>query len=128
MRNTKIVLLAAAAALLLVPVSANAHHGWTVFESEKTVTFKGVVKDFHFVSPHSIVEFEVKDEKGQVQNWEGEMSSPSHLAPRGWSATSLEAGDVMTITGFPTKNGSHALRVTRIVLANGKELQLGNGR
>src|SRR6185369_2887735 len=128
MKNIRIVLLAAAAALLLVPVSASAHHGWTVFESEKTVTFKGVVKDFHFVSAHSVVEFEVKDDKGQTQNWEGEMSSPSHLAPRGWSASSLEAGDVMTITGFPTKNGSHALRVTKIVLANGKELKLWNGR
>jgi len=126
MTGLRIVFLGIAAAL--VPASVSAHHGWTVFESTKTVTMKGVVKDFHFVNPHSVVEFDVKDNKGQIQTWEGEMSSPTHLVPRGWSASSLREGDVITITGFPTKNGSRALRVTKIVLANGKELKLGSDR
>jgi hypothetical protein len=126
MTGLRIVFLGIAAAL--VPVSMSAHHGWTVFESEKTITLKGVVKDFHFVNPHSVVEFEVRDEKGKVRTWEGEMTSPTHLVPLGWSATSLQEGDLVTITGFPTKNGSPALRVTKIVLTDGKTLKLGNDR
>jgi len=38
------------------------------------ITLKGTVMDFHFVNPHSVVEFRgIKDDKGQVQVWEGEI-------------------------------------------------------
>ena len=83
--------------------------------------------EFHFVNPHAVVEFEVKDDKGQVQSWEGELPSRSALGPRGWTAPSLGDKEEITITGYPAKNGSHAMRVTRIALSNGKELTLGDG-
>jgi hypothetical protein len=62
-----------AAALLLNSHLAHAHHGWAAFLSEpgSDITLKGTVKEFHFVNPHSVFELEVKDEKGQVQVWEG---------------------------------------------------------
>jgi uncharacterized protein DUF6152 len=117
----------AVAALLWNPLSARGHHGWAAFSPDTQITLKGVVTEFHFVNPHSVVEFDVKDEKGAVQSWEGEMSSPANLAPRGWTVTSLEIREEITITGYPAKNGAHALRVTRIILASGKELRLGGG-
>jgi len=124
--KSKLYVLTTIAVVLLVPFVAEGHHGWTAFESQKTVTLKGTVTDFHFVNPHSVVEFDVKDEKGQITAWEGEMGSPSHLIPRGWSATSIEQGNEITITGYPAKNGSHFLRVTKIVVS-GKELKMGGG-
>jgi len=132
MKNRLLTILALAAGSLWIPGSALGHHGWAAFESEVQVTFKGTVTDFHFVNPHSVVEFLVKDDtkdgKGQVHKWEGEMTSPSHLVPRGWTAASLEAGDEVTITGYRAKNGTASMRVTRIVLSNGKEFkQLGGG-
>ena len=129
MKNTLLTLLALAAALLLTPDSARAHHGWAAFLSEpgSEMTLKGIVKEFHFVNPHSVVELEVKDEKGQIQVWEGELTSNTNLAPRGWTAISIEYKEEITITGFPAKNGSHAMRVTKIVLSNGKELKAGIG-
>ena len=129
MRNILSIFLAVATALLLIPDPARAHHGWAAFASEpgSQITLKGTVKEFHFVNPHCVVEFQVKDDKGQLQTWEGELSNPANLAPRGWTATSLEDQERITITGYPAKNGTHALRVTRIVLANGKELKLGGG-
>jgi hypothetical protein len=123
------VFLALTAALLLTPEPARAHHGWAAFLSEpgSEITLKGRVKEFHFVNPHSVVELEVKDENGQIQVWEGELTSNTNLAPRGWTASSIEYKSEITITGFPAKNGSHAMRVTKIVLANGKELKAGIG-
>ena len=120
------VMLAAAAAIVLVPPPVEGHHGWATFESKTTVTFKATVTDFHFVNPHSVVEFDVKEDKGEIHNWQGEFGSPIHLAPKGWTATSLEAGDEITITGYRAKNGVRSLRVTRIVLSNGRELQVGS--
>ena len=129
MKNTLLSFLAVAAALLLIPDSAGAHHGWAAFKSEpeSQITFKATVKEFHFMNPHSVVEFEVKDDKGQTQTWEGELTSNTNLAPRGWTAASIEEKEVITIIGYPAKNGARAMRVTKIVLSNGKELKVGGG-
>jgi hypothetical protein len=127
MKKILLSFLTLAAALLLNPNLARAHHGWAAFASESQITLKGKVTEFHFVNPHSVVEFEVKDDKGQVQSWEGELSSRSNLGPRGWTAASLADKEEITITGYPARNGSHAMRVTRIVLSNGKELKPGGG-
>jgi len=112
---------------VLFPVFTLAHHSAAAYETTKQITVTGNVTEFHFVNPHSVVELEVKDEKGQIVVWEGELTSNTNLAPRGWSATSIEYKDQISITGFPAKNGSHAMRVTKIVLANGKELKAGFG-
>ena len=129
MKTATLSSLAAIAALLLVPVSGRAHHGWAAFASDPAsqITLKGTVKEFHFVNPHSVIELNVKDDKGQTQVWEGELTSNTNLAPRGWTAISIEDRQEITLTGYPARNGSHALRVTRIVLANGKELKVNGG-
>src|ERR1700681_507816 len=109
--------------LLLVPGSAHAHHGWQEFDEKAEVTVEGTVTDFHYVNPHCVVEFNVKDEKGRIQKWQGEFSNPGVLSRRGWNAASLDAGDKLTITGHPARNGVHALHVTRIRSSKG-ELKL----
>ena len=113
-----------AAGLLLLPGPATAHHGWLEFDEKAEVTLEGTVTDFHYVNPHCVVEFEVKDEKGRIQKWQGEFSNPGVLSRRGWNAAYLEAGDRLTISGHPArKDGVLALHVTRIVSASG-ELKL----
>jgi hypothetical protein len=110
--------------LVLMPGSAAAHHGYAAFDRNVEITFTGTVIDFHWTNPHCIVEFDVKDDKGQVHAWKGELTSPSHLAPRGWSAATLEAGDKITITGHPGKNNVPSMWVTKIGLPDGKELKV----
>ena len=126
MKNVPLIFLALVA-ILFNPNLARAHHGWAAFAAESQITLKGKVTEFHFVNPHAVVEFEVKDDKGQVQSWEGELPSRSALGPRGWTAASLGDKEEITITGYRARNGSHAMRVTRIALSNGKELTLGDG-
>ena len=118
--------LAAAGAFLLMPQAVSAHHGWAAFLSDPQaqITLKGTVKEFHFVNPHSVIELLVKNGKGNIQLWEGELTSNSNLAPRGWTAITIEDRQEISVTGYPARNGSHALRVTRIVLSNGKELKI----
>jgi Family of unknown function (DUF6152) len=99
---------------------AIAHHGLTAFDQTTKVTLKGTVTAFHFVNPHAVVEFEVKDDKGRVQEWKAEMTSPAHL--KGWTATSLEPGNVVTVTGYRAKSGAAYLWVTNLSSSNGVEL------
>ena len=106
---------------LVAGALASAHHGLAEFDQTKKVTLKGTVMEFHFVNPHSVVEFEVKDDTGHVQTWQAEMTSPSHL--KGWTATSLEPGNVVTITGYRAKSGALYLWVTDLSSSNGVELR-----
>lgn len=97
-----------------------AHHGWQEFDEKSEVTVEGIVTDFHYVNPHCVVEFDVKDEEERVQKWQGEFSNPGVLSRRGWNAAYLEAGDKLTITGHPAKNGVFAIHVTKILSASGE--------
>jgi hypothetical protein len=52
------------------------------------------------------------------------MTSANHLAPKGWSAASIQAGDELAITGYKAKNGAPSLWVNKIRMADGKEIKL----
>jgi hypothetical protein len=123
MKITLLTFAALITGLLLIPGSADAHHGWTEFDEKAEVTVEGTVTDFHYVNPHCVVEFEVKDDTGHVRKLQGEFSNPGVLSRRGWNAASLEAGDKLTITGHPARNNVLALHIFRIRSSNG-ELKL----
>ena len=123
MKITSLTVVPLVAGLLLMTGRAQAHHGWAEFNGNAEVTVEATVTDFHYVNPHCVVEFEAKDEKGHTQKWQGEFSNPGVLSRKGWNAASLEAGDKLTITGHPARNGVHALHVTKIRSSKG-ELKL----
>jgi Family of unknown function (DUF6152) len=105
-----------------------AHHGNAAFE-EKPITLKQAkVTSFSWTNPHSLIEFDAKDDKGKVLHWVCETAAPQALKLIGWSKTSLEPGDVITVYMYQAKTGNPAGRLNKIVLADGSELhdtQLG---
>ena len=114
--------------LLLIAAAALAHHGYAAFDTSAEITLKGAVTDFHFVNPHCVIEFDVQDEKGpdpgKVQNWKAELTSANHLTPKGWSEATVQPGDELAITGYRAKNGATPIWVTKIHLADGRELKI----
>jgi len=40
----------------------------------KVVTLKGTVADFQFINPHTLILFDVKNEKGIVEHWQAEAT------------------------------------------------------
>ncbi len=105
-----------------------AHHGNAAFE-EKPITLKQAkVTSFSWTNPHSLIEFDAKDDKGKVVHWVCETAAPQALKLIGWSKTSLAPGDVITVYMYQAKTGNPAGRLNKIVLADGSELhdtQLG---
>jgi len=75
MKNILLSSLAVAAGLLLIPRIALGHHGLAQFDQKAVVTLKGTVTDFHFVNPHSVVEFDVKDDKYSYSMSNGSLVS-----------------------------------------------------
>jgi hypothetical protein len=105
-----------------------AHHGNAAF-AEKPITLKDAkVTNFAWANPHSLVEFDAKDDKGKMQHWVVETAAPQALVLIGWSKKSLEPGDMITVTLYQAKTGNPAGRLQKIVLSDGSELhdtQLG---
>jgi hypothetical protein len=115
-------LIGAATLAILVQSLAFAHHGQAGYDNKTPVTVSGTVTDFLFSNPHCIVSFDVKDDKGEPQKWQGELTSPNHLIRAGWNSHSLKQGDKVTITGWRAKSGANSLWITKTVV-NGEELK-----
>jgi len=119
------VLIAELVFLLSIAGSAFAHHGTANYDMTKVVTLKGTVTDFQFINPHTLILFDVKNDKGVVEHWQAEATSPNHLVRTGWTKDIIKAGDQITISGFRAKNGSAVMRFQKMVLANGQEIVEG---
>ena len=118
---------ALSAVVLLVSGLAFAHHGAAGYESNKVTTLKGTVTEFRFQNPHAQIFLDVKDSTGKVQNWILEAVGIATLSRSGWTKSIMKPGDEVTVTGNPAKNGSPSMRLTKVVLASGKELGLERG-
>jgi hypothetical protein len=116
-----------AAALLAAP--AIAHHSFAMFDAQTTVTLDGTVKEFEWVNPHSWLRVMVKDEKtGQQVMWALELSSPSRLVTMGMRSDSVKAGDAVSVTFHPLRNGARGGQFIQAVLPGGKKVLRANAR
>jgi Family of unknown function (DUF6152) len=95
-----------AIAFFTVTPPALAHHSFAMFDSTKTITLTGTVKEFEWVNPHSWIRVLVENAAGMPEEWAFEMGSPGQLAAGGWKKDSLKVGDVVTISARPMKDGS----------------------
>ena len=96
------------------------------FESEANLEVKGVVEDFRFANPHGMLTFNVTDASGKTEKWRAETNSPNILRRRGWSKDSLKPGDEITVLGFPSRDGTNVMRISKVTLADGRVL-VGQG-
>ena len=121
------MLVTLAVSVLLVPALLVAHHGQAAYDVTQSVTIKGTVTNFKFNNPHCIVTLDVKDDHGQKQEWQGELTSPNHLVRAGWTVQTFKPGDNVTLTGYRAKTGANSMWITKVVLGNGEEMKIGAG-
>jgi len=121
-KSTRFVLLAVAAAVLAAPATILAHHGSAAYDMTKLVTVQGTVTGYEFVQPHVLVYLDVKDNNGNIEKWLGESNTPNIVARSGWTRNSLKPGDQITMVGYRAKNGARDLRLEKVILSNGQEL------
>jgi hypothetical protein len=110
------------AVLLLLAAPIFAHHGTSAYDTTKLTTVKGTVTDFQFNNPHVMISIETKDDKGKIETWTSEANSPNVLTRHGWDRDIIKKGDQITIIGNRPKNGAKTLRLQKVVLSNGQEL------
>ena len=103
--------------------SVQAHHSFAVeFTAEKTITINGVVTEIWFRNPHVRYYVDIINNKNKIENWDVRTSSPSLLVRKGWTKTTIQVGDTISIIGHPGRDGRKLLSVISIKLPDGSSL------
>jgi len=117
----------AAALLLLSAPVALAHHSFAMFDLGKDVTVEAVVKEFQFTNPHVWIQLLVPDGTGGETEWSIEAGAPGMMIRSGWQGSTLKAGDKVTLTMHPLKDGHPSGSLVRVVVPDGRVLGAGGG-
>jgi hypothetical protein len=86
--------------------TASAHHSHGQYE-ETFRDIEGVVKEVHFVLPHSWVYIEVKDANGVPQLWALEATGRTQLQKMGVTREYIKQGDTIKARCHPLRDGSN---------------------
>jgi hypothetical protein len=103
--------------MLNLPVLA--HHGTALWSNDE-VTLKGTVVQYVWRNPHVLIEWSVKDDKGNTVQWTGELASPESLmADGGMTKDTLKPGDEVIMYVRPAKSGAPNSVVDQIKRGDG---------
>jgi hypothetical protein len=124
------IALVVAATLGIMGVSLGAHHSISAeFDSNRPVTFTGVVKQVDWMNPHIYTHVEVKNPDGSVVVYKVEGGPPNSLFRQGWRSDTLKAGDTVTVSGLRAKiETSMNIGVATITTEDGRRIFSGQGR
>ena len=104
-----------------------AHHSFAAeYDSAKPMILTGVVTKLEWLNPHAHIYVDAKDASSKVTSWEVELGSPSTLLRRGWTRNSLKPGDIVTVNGYPAKDGSRVANAVSVNLADGRKVFAGS--
>jgi hypothetical protein len=102
---------------------AGAHHAFApVYDAQRMVTVEGVVTDFRFINPHTLMSIDVADGTGKVVKWTVEFDGVLNLTEGGWTERSIAVGERLTVSGNPTHTNSPRMFFRRLVRADGTEV------
>ena len=114
-------------ALLLSRAPAYAHHSFAAeYDTEKPVQITGAVTKVEWTNPHVHFYVDVKNDKGEVVNWNIELGPPLILRHLGWRENSLKTGDPVTVEGYLAKDHSNLANAKKVTLADGRSVFAGS--
>jgi hypothetical protein len=104
--------------LAAAPALALAHHGWSEYDSSKTLNLTGKIAESGYEHPHGHVRL---DTPGKT--WNVILAPPSRMERRGLEKGMLKPGASVTVEGYANREKPEELRAERI-LVNGKTIEL----
>lgn len=103
-----------------------AHHGRAeTYDGSKKITVKGKVTEWAWRNPHVVLYVDVTDANNKVQSWAFEGQNVSMLSHNdGLNRNSLKPGQEVTVVANPARNGKPFGVITKVILADGKEIMV----
>jgi hypothetical protein len=122
-----LVVIALVAGVLGAAARIAAHHSLTAeFDTSRTISLSGTITGMKWTNPHSWLFIDVKNERGQVENWAVEFASPNSLYRRGWRKSDLPPKDAISVVGYPSRDTkTRSMSATDVKLPDGRTLFAG---
>ena len=112
--------------LALASVSLAAHHSFAMFQMDKDVEYRGVVREWKWQNPHVHFTLDVTKQPGvdplTVGLWDVEGGSVNIMTRQGWTRASYKAGDPIRLVGHPMKDGSKGISLFYAIRPDGTRL------
>ena len=112
--------------LVLASVSLSAHHSFAMFEMDKDVEYRGIVREWKWQNPHVHFTVDVTKQPGvdpkNIGLWDVEGGSVNIMARQGWTRASYKAGDAIRLVGHPMKDGSKGISLFYAIRPDGTRL------
>jgi len=113
--------LGRAVLLLLLAVPLAAHHSHGNYNMTAYTVLKGVVKEVHWINPHTWIYIEVKDGKGEPTLWALEGASVIQVERRGWKKDMLKVGSTIGVRCHQLRDASSGCLLGFITLEGAAE-------
>jgi|SRR5688500_5707081 hypothetical protein len=107
--------------LALSAASLGAHHSHGNYNMTEYTTLKGVVKEVHWINPHTWIYLEVKDDKGEPTVWALEGASVIQVERRGWKKDMIKIGSTIGVRCHQLRDGSSGCLLGFITLEGAAE-------
>jgi len=105
-------------AFLGLPLAAFGHHGWSEYDSSRTLKLTGKVVDSGYEHPHGHIRFEAPG-----RTWSVVLAPPSRMERRGLEKGMLKPGAVVAVEGYANRGKPEEMRAERITV-DGKTIEL----
>lgn len=116
--TTRRLVIAAALAGLLAPAAAFAHHGWSSYDAEKLIKVTAPLTDVAWRNPHGSAKVRHQD-----RTWDVILAPVARMEGRGLTEAMVAPGKVVTLEGYPRRDGTAEMRIERIIV-QGKTVEL----
>lgn len=103
-----------AAAALLLPAAAIAHHGWSWTVDEES-RLSGTIEEISFGNPHA--HLMLRNEEGL---WDVDLAPPSASARAGFVEGAASVGDEASVTGHRSRDPNELAFKAETITVNGK--------
>jgi hypothetical protein len=112
---------------LLASGAALAHHSLSaVYNIRGSGEVTGVIKSVEFINPHGVMTLEVPNDDGTMTEWQlttGSANTLSSLGFGGEGPNTVIAGDVVTISYYPARNGQPLGFIRSITLPDERTIE-----
>ncbi len=114
-------LISGLVALLLIGLSASAHHNPGVyFDMRVEVIHRDArVVSYTPANPHGRLVYAMAGEDGVEREWVAELPANNMMRRYGVEGEIIQPGDPITLKGNPGRNGATMLRITHALLPSG---------
>jgi hypothetical protein len=114
---------------LLSSVTAMSHHSFSAeFDVGRPVEITGTVTSFELTNPHAWLFIETEDDQGNLQSWAIELLGINVLMRSGMTHNTVKPGDLLTITGFGSRDGTNTTNASSVTRKETGELLWASAR